>query len=175
MTASVMIWVMLAVLLFWALGAYKRLLHLRSQVMAAFEPLEAHFGNHVTLVLSSFGSDEAAALPAAQAGLIGAVLQFDSSIKVARVSPLDVLTMQALQTAYETLCTWWLRVCNEPPDLAGAPLPEVLQRQWEHVSLNAGLVRAEFNARVRDYNDAIRQFPASGLARMFGFEPAQII
>jgi LemA protein len=175
MTASVMIWVMWAVLLFWALGAYKRLLRLRALVVAAFEPLETHFANHVTLVLSSFGSDEAALLPPAQAGLVGAVLQFDSAIKVASTQPLDVLTMRALQTAYETLNTSWLRVCNEPPDLAGSPMPEVLQRQWEHVSVNAGLVRAEFNARVQDYNAAIRQFPASVLAWVFGFKPVQII
>jgi LemA protein len=175
MSGSVMIWVMCAVLMFWALGAYKRLLHLRSLVIAAFEPLDANFGNYVTLVQSSFASAASAALPAGQAGLVGAIQQFDSSIKVARTHPLDVMAIRALETAHEALCTSWLRVCNEPPDLAGAPLPEVLQRQWEHVSLNAGDARAEFNRRVQDYNEAIRQFPARLLACLFGFKPAQKI
>lgn len=175
MSDSVTIWIIAAVLLFWAVGAYKRLVRLRSQAIAAFVPLDAQFAHYAALVHGSFASIHDGGGPAAQAGLVGAALQLESSMKVARAQPLDVPVMRALETAHEALCASWARVRNEPPDLAGAPLPEALQLQWEHIARDAGNARAEFNRRVRDYNAAIRQFPAGLLAGLFGFSPAHEI
>jgi len=83
--------------------------------------------------------------------------------------------MRALQTAHETLCESWSRLRDEPPDLAGEPLPAVLQQQWEHITLQAANAKQEFNRLVQDYNDAIVQFPAHLLAWLFGFKPAHTI
>jgi hypothetical protein len=96
-------------------------------------------------------------------------------MKVALAHPMDAMAMRALQTAHETLRTSWVRVRNEPPDLAGDLLPEALQQQWEHISLNAGDARAEFNRRVQEYNAATQQFPARLLARLFRFRLAHMI
>jgi LemA protein len=172
MSGSVAVWVLWAVLLFWALGAYKRLVRLRAQAIAAFAPLDAQFGLHVALVKNSFSKADSDLAPAVEAGLVGAALQFESSMQVARAYPLDTLAMRALQTAYETLGTSWVRLRNSPPDLAGERLPEALQQQWEHLSLNTDTARAEFNQRVQDYNAAIGQFPARLLARIFRFRLA---
>lgn len=175
MSGSVVIWIIWAVLLFWAVGAYNRLVRLRSLAIAAFAPLEAQLGHYVALVKNGFASVNSDVGPAAQAGLVGAALQLESSMKVARAHPLDVLAMQALETAHEALCASWVRVRNQPPDLAGAPLPEALQLQWEHIALDAGNACIEFNRRVQDYNAAIQQFPARLLAWLFGFRPAHMI
>jgi len=172
---SVAIWIMSAVLLFWAVGAYKRLMRLRSHAIAAFAPLDAQFAHYAALVQHSFASIHGDDGPAARAGLVGAALQLEASMKEARAQPLDILAMRALETAHETLCASWARVRNEPPDLAGAPLPEALQLQWEHIALDAGHARAEFNRRVQEYNAAIQQFPARLLAGLFGFRPAHMI
>jgi LemA protein len=173
--SSVAVWIISAVFLFWAVGAYKRLARLRSQAIAAFAPLDAQFAHYAALVLASFASVHGDDGPAARAGLVGAALQLESSMKVARVQPLDVLVMRALETAHEALCASWARVRNEPHDLAGDPLPEALQLQWEHIALNADNARSEFNRRVKDYNAAIRQFPAALLAGLLGFRPAHVI
>lgn len=175
MSDSVAIWIISAVLLFWAVGAYKRLVRLRSQAVAAFVPLDAQFAHYTALVQHCFASGHGDDGPAARAGLVGAALQLESSMKMARAQPLDVPVMRALETAHEALCASWARVRNEPPDLAGAPLPEALQLQWEHIARDALDARAEFNRRVRDYNAAIRQFPAGLLAGLFGFRPAHEI
>jgi LemA protein len=175
MSASVTIWVLSAVLLFWAVGAYNRLVRLRSLALEAFVPLDVQFGYYVALVQDSFSGADNDAAPPAQAGLMGAAIQFESSVKVARDDPLDVLVMRALETAHETLCTSWLRLRNEPPDLAGAPLPEALQHQWEHIATRADMARVDFNQRVQDYNAAIRQFPARVLAWLIGFKQAHQI
>jgi LemA protein len=175
MSDSVAIWIISAVLLFWVVGAYKRLVRLRSQASAAFAPLEAQFAHYAALVQNSFASVYHDDGPAARAGLVGAALQLEASLKEARAQPLDVQAIRALETAHEALCASWARVRNEPPDLAGAPLPDALQLQWEHIARDAGNARAEFNRRVRDYNAAIRQFPAGLLAWLFGFRPAHLI
>jgi LemA protein len=175
MSDSVAIWVISAVLLFWVMGAYRRLVRLRLQTIAAFTPLDVHFAQYAALVQNSFASVHHDDGPAARAGLLGAALQLESSMKVARAQPLDIQTMRALETAHEALCASWARVRNEPPDLAGAPLPETMERQWEYIAHDAGNARAEFNRRVQDYNAAIRQFPAGLLARLFGFRPAHMI
>ena len=173
MNDSVTVWALWAVVLFWAVGAYQRLVRMRAHAIAAFAPLDAQFGQYVALVKDNFSASEFA--PPAQAGLVGAALQFELSMKVALAHPMDALAMRALQTAHETLRTSWVRVRNEPPDLAGDPLPEALQQQWDHISLNAGEARTEFNRRVQEYNAAIQQFPARLLAWLFRFQLAHMI
>jgi LemA protein len=175
MSGSVTIWVLSAVVLFWGVGAYNRLVRLRSLAVEAFTALDAQFGHYVTLIQDSFSGASSDAAPPAQAGLMGAALQFESSMKVARDQPLDVQVMRALETAHGTLCASWLRLRNEPPDLAGAPLPEALHQQWEHISLRVDAARVEFNRRVHDYNSATRQFPARMLAWLIGFKLAHQI
>jgi LemA protein len=178
-------WTVLAVLLFWSFGAYNRLVRLRSQAIAAFPAIENQFRQYVTLVQTNFPGTPplagaaptfpSAELISAWAGLVGAAEQFEVSLRVARVRPLNASTMGALVLAQQTLFTSWLRLKNEPPDLAGALLPENLQLQWERISQQADTVRLEFNQHVSAYNGAIEQFPARLLAWLFGFKPAQAI
>lgn len=178
-------WTALAVLLFWSFGAYNRLVRLRSQAIAAFPAIESQFRQYVALVQASFpdgppltGGEQAlirAELISAWAGLVGATEQFEASLRVARVRPLNASTMRALTLAQQTLFTSWLRLKNEPHDLAGALLPETLQLQWERISQQADSVKLEFNHHVSAYNEAIAQFPARLLAWLFGFKPAQSI
>lgn len=175
MSSSVALWAVLAVALFWSVGAYNRLVRLRSQAIGAFGALDGQFRRYIALVQTSFPVLAAGHVTAARAGLGGAMSQFESSLKVACERPLDEAAMRALETAHETLCMSWSRVQNEPPDLAGAPLPDTLQLQWEHISQQAGNAREEFDRRVVAYNEAIAQFPARLLAWLFGFRRAKSI
>ncbi|MDO8699839.1 MAG: LemA family protein [Rhodoferax sp.] len=186
MSDSVMVWFAIAVLLFWSMGAYNRLMRLRSQGIVAFAALEGLLNQYVLLVKTNFpdagvadslpdasqGQDASAA---AWAGLAAAAEQFNASLKVAHVQPLNGAPMAALRTALQTLCLSWSRLRDLPPDLAGPALPGTLQSQWEHVALQVEIARTEFNRRVVNYNEAIAQFPALLLAWVFGFKPAQPI
>lgn len=186
MNASVLLWLTIAVLLFWWMGAYNRLVRLRSQGITAFAALEALFNQHLLLVKAhspqtaavdagheeAQGHDDAAV---AWHGLVAAAGQFNASLKAAHAHPLNGATMRALRTAFETLSLSWSRLQDRAPDLAGPALPSTLQAQWAHVAFQVEVARAEFNRAVVNYNEAIAQFPALLLAWVFGFKPAQPI
>lgn len=186
MSDSVMVWVSVALMLFWSMGAYNRLMRLRSQGIVAFAALEGLFNQYVLLVKKNL-PDAVEALDAydpgqrhnsssaAWAGLAAAAEQFNASLKAAHARPLNGPTTNALKTAFQTLCLSWSRLQDLPPDLAGPALPNFLQSQWEHIALQSEIARAEFNKTVTNYNEAINQFPALLLAWVFGFKPAQPI
>ena len=186
MNNSVTIWFAISVLLFWALGAYNRLIRLRSRCIAAFASLEGVFNQYLPMVkahvadrLVADGASDASqaydASWAAWAGLAAAAEQFNASLKVAHGQPLNGPTISALRTAHETLCLSWSRLQNLPLDLAGSALPIGLQSQWEHIALATEMARTEFSLRVANYNQASHQFPALLLAWLFGFKSAQAL
>ncbi|MES2880306.1 MAG: LemA family protein [Pseudomonadota bacterium] len=183
---SVIVWFVMAVLLFWAMGAYNRLVRLRSRGILAFAVLEGLFNQYLLIVnTNSPPADQLStaqdsdqdqdAISVAWRGLVAAAEQFNASLKVSHAQPLNGPTTQALRTAWETLSLSWLRLGDLPPDLAGPALPNQLQSQWEHLSLQTEIARTEFNRRIENYNEAIHQFPALLLAWVFGFKPAQPI
>lgn len=186
MSDSVMVWFAVALFLFWAMGAYNRLVRLRSQGIIAFATLEGLCQQHVLLVKANCPAADVAEDPehperaqdaalAAWAALAAAAEQFSASLRVAHAQPLNGPIMRALGTAHETLGLSWRRLRDLPPDLAGSALPGTLQSQWEHVAVQVELARTEFNRLVLNYNEAIRQFPALLLAWVFGFKAAQPI
>lgn len=184
MNDSIVIWLVFALLLFWAMGAYNRLVRCRSQGIAAFAVLEALFRQYMLLVKTSepaaTGGDHATALEndvflAAWTGLAAAADQFNASLKVAHSQPLNGSAMSALRTAFETLCVSWTRLRDLPPDVEGSAFARTLQTPWDHVSVKVDMARTDFNEVVANYNEAIAQFPALLLAWLFGFRPAQTI
>lgn len=161
MNSTVLMWLGFAVLLFWAVGAYNRLVRLRSQGIAAFGVLEGLLSQFVPLAGSEF---------AESGGLDAAADQFRVALKMCHAQPLNGARTNALTMAYETMCLGWQRqrqVQADPPVLDAPPL------RWEQLVVQAEMARADFNKAVARYNAAIAQFPAALLARVFGFRPAQ--
>ena len=113
MTYTLSFWLTLAVLLFWTLGAYNRLVRLRAQVIGAFTAVELRLMQVLTLVSERAAVQRAqplapAAAPHAHAdagldGLRGAAIQFEVALRVARKAPLDGPSIAALRTACATL------------------------------------------------------------------------
>ncbi len=161
-----MLWIGLAILLFWAVGAYNRLVRLRSQGLAAFAPLEQAFSQLATLAMHDFAGSGA---------LAAAAEQFQASLKVSRSQPLNGPATRALKTAFETLSRCWDRQCEVSFDEAAAIAREALQRQWDPLVVQTHRARGEFNVAVENYNAAICQFPALLIAWMFGFRAAAAI
>ncbi len=186
MSDSVLFWIAVAVLLFWAVGAYNRLVRCRSQGLMAFSVLAGLFNQHLLLVKthapdardtgvaldSDFGNTTALT---AWSALNAAADQFKASLKVAQIQPLNAPAMRALKTAFETLCVSRIRVCELPGEELEPALVQTLTTQWEQVAVMADRARADFNRAVEQYNAAINQFPALLLAWLFGFKPAQTL
>ena len=177
MSDSVMLWLTVAVLLFWAMGAYNRLVRCRSQGLQTFSVLAGHFNQHLLLVKTHVPAADAldpAAL-AAWGGFAAAADQFSASLRVVQTQPLNAPAMRALKTAFETLQLSRARVCEQAAAAAESTLAQDLAAQWAQVSVMTELARADFNRTVENYNLAIGQFPALLLAGLFGFKPAQMI
>jgi LemA protein len=184
MPNSLVYWGAAGVLLFWSVGAYNRLVRLRSDANAAFAALEAELLKQARLVHSSLPAamiptgltqpgellDEVTAL---WSGLRGAATQLAASLAAMRPHPLDPESAAALAEAQDVLLTAWRRVAQEAHDLAGSSVPEALALQWQQLSAQARIAGEQFNQAVANYNEAIAQFPALLLAWSFGFRRAR--
>lgn len=181
-SSTIVWWCLLATLLFWSVGAYNRLVRLRSQASRAFAAVVLQLQRYADIVAtatsqSTIGSP---ALPSdackqAWTGLHGALQQFAASLAVARGRPLQASAIQALATADEVLQAAWLRVCEDGHGQDGSPLPSALCSQWQDTSLQAQHARGAFSQAVHTYNAAITQFPARLLAWLFGFRMANAL
>jgi len=80
--------------------------------------------------------------------------------------------MAALVMAHEALRTAWAHVLADAVPADAVPSAERLQARWMRLLHQSLPLRAAFNDAVQAYNQAIRQFPASLMARLFGFRPA---
>jgi LemA protein len=171
-------WWVLALLLFWAVGAYNRLVRLRGAALAAFQPVDARLSQFIALLQeqSPLAFEPQRTQPLAVtstlwAGLQGASTQFDVALRVVRRQPLDPEAVEALRTAQETLQVWWDRLvqeCRDQPDQA----PASWQMAWMDNRRQTAEAADTFNQAVLAHNAAIRQFPALVLARLFSFRSA---
>lgn len=179
-SSSIVWWCLCATLLFWSVGAYNRLVRLRSQAARAFAAVALQLQRYAEIVAVAQTSDapadrlsvEKASNPA-WAGLHGALQQLTASLAVARDRPLQAPAIRALAAADEVLQTAWLRVCTDGHGHDGASLPPGLLLQWQDAGLQVQHARIAFGQAVHSYNAAIAQFPARLLAWLFGFRMAQ--
>lgn len=180
MESSLLLWVVSAITVFWAVGAYNRLVRLRAGANAAFAALDAELVKQVQLVHDCLPTGEAEAPSqfeggsAFWAGLQGAAGQLAATLASARTKPLDAERIAALGSAQEVLSVAWERaVRDDAHDLAGPRLPENLNLEHAQCLRMTQAATEQFNQAVNRYNEAIAQFPAVLLAWLFGFQPGR--
>ena len=173
-------WVIAAVVVFWMVGAYNRLVRLRSDANAAFAALETELTRQVQLVHACVPPEEEQTVSqfaggsAFWGGLQGAAAQLAASLASARARPLDPDRIAALGAAQEVLGMAWDRAeRDDAHDLAGPRLPDDLSSERQQLVRMASAATEHFNQAVANYNEAIAQFPAILLAWLFGFQPAR--
>ncbi|MRD49669.1 LemA family protein [Caenimonas koreensis] len=180
MTSSIVLWSLAALLLFWSVGAYNRLMRLRAAAKSTFETLEAELSRQVELVRTQLPAADAAQ-PASMhddttfwTALHAAANQFAASLNAAKNKPLDGEGIAALSAAQDVLAMAWERAeRDDAHDLAGPRLPDTVIARRALLSQQAGVAVEQFNAAVARYNTAIGQFPAMLLAWLFGFKAAR--
>jgi LemA protein len=180
MESSFVPWVIAAVTVFWSVGAYNRLVRLRSDANGAFAALESELQKQVQLVQDCVPPEEEwapsqfAGGSAFWGGLQGAAAQLSASLASAKARPLDPERIAALGSAQEVLSTAWDRAeRDDAHDLAGARLPENFSGERSQLVRMTQAATENFNQAVIRYNEAIAQFPAVMLAWVFGFHPAR--
>jgi LemA protein len=179
MPTSVFFWSAAAVLLFWTVGAYNRLMRLRADANVAFAVLGAALSKQIELVRSQLPAPETqpAALDAESAfwgALQGAAGQLAASLAAARGRPLEPDGIAALSSAQDVLAMAWERAeRDDAHDLAGARLPDTVLARRAQLEIQVHAATEQFNQAVARYNEGIAQFPAVLLAWLFGFKPGR--
>jgi LemA protein len=178
-------WITAALLLFWAVGAYNRLVRLRAGIKQSFASVEAHFRQRDALLAQWLDTCSAAwnEPPSAQAlhsveGVRGACVQVIAAVDHARAAPSGSQAIASLRLAEEVLIGARGRLSTELASQARS------QGTWDTVMQtdalaavdgSLGFARGQFNEAVQAYNDAATQFPTWVIAGVFGFRAAGVL
>ena len=170
-------WVAAAVLLFWAVGAYNRLVSLRNDISRAFVPVDTQIRQRHTLLQQWVESlrpflDHA---PQSVDALLAACGQLQAACDVVRSRPSAARPMASLRVAEETLAEARRRLANElpaKPELLAGVGAAVLGDELAAADSTLGFARRQFNEAIQTYNDALDQFPTWVIAGMFRFRGA---
>ena len=178
MTNSVVLWTLAAVLLFWSVGAYNRLMRLRGDAKSSFAQLDTELAKQVQLVRHQLPEPDTAHTHDEDAtlwnALHGAASQFAASLAAARNKPLEPDGIAALSAAQDVLAMAWERAeRDDAHDLAGPRLPDSVIASRAQLSMQARAAGDHFDQAVGRYNAAIAEFPAVLLAWLFGFKPSR--
>ena len=74
-----------------------------------------------------------------------------------------------------TLVAAWQALLRAREDEDGPAAIASWRQRWDTCQAHNGLAQQQFNDAVTQYNAAIAQFPASLLARVFGFKAARAL
>lgn len=192
---SLVYWVAGAILLFWFVGAYNRLMRLRASALQAYATLDAALLRQLDFVqmhsLKGRGGEGGDPPDAALVSLHATTAQLTTLLAATRQKPLSATHIAALGTALHVMLAAWQRLHPdavmrfEPDgtlaraalqqagtDGASALIPPSVLTAWPEPSAAAEIARSQFNQAVMHYNAAIRQFPAVLVAWVMQLHPA---
>lgn len=175
-------WVWVALIVFWALGAYNRLVRLRAQVSAQCTQLVVGLTGLTELAqqaISDAVADTSAQRSHSDALHISACWRrLSTSATQARVAMARMQEHSLLPQSVEDLNQAWRLFEGTWDELKVSPwglLPEPLRLQWQEQRLLSQPLRRAFNQAVEQYNQAIAMWPAILVARLFQFRPASTL
>jgi LemA protein len=166
-----------AVLAFWMLGAYNRLVSLRSALGAAFAQVDemlARRGLAVTALAQALRVPLAAEQGALDA-IVAAQAQVASAAEALRTKPVSAVAAERLGVAEAEMRSAASRVrslVEQHPVLLVAPEVAPHLATMAEADARLGFGRQLFNDAAEVYNDAVRLFPTRLLARLYGMGTA---
>jgi LemA protein len=174
MTSAVLIGVFLLAV-FWAVGAYNRLVRLRNAIANAFGQIDVQLKRRYDLipnlveVARKYLAHEAQTLEA----VIAARNHARSAEQTAAAGPLSASNLGALASAEQALGGALGRlfaVAEAYPDLKADQTMRELSEEISSTENRVGFARQAYNDHVLALNDAAAQFPALLVARLFAFQ-----
>lgn len=166
----------LALLIFWLIGASSRLARLRTAVGEAFSAWDKLQSNKLDWVAGNVQDLSSAGLaPAALARLDAAAGQLRLSLASARSRPHDSGVIASLCLARQIMQAVWRGVRGkvDPSNIEAADSAAL--DEWGRLVLQEQPLVAAFNEAVVAYNAAVHQFPAVLVARLFRFRPGRTL
>ena len=186
MSGSLLLWMTLALTVFWSVGVYNRLMRMRARGLGALGSVMKHMRVYANLVRSHAATRGASnadqAVPAHTgpdlddwASLLSALQALDHLLVDATANTLMQGALSALGQRYDALQVALRQVTDRPADLAGAAVPAPLREQWELAAQRVATARDGFNQLLTKYNQALEQFPASLVVATMGFKPSDML
>ncbi|WP_140636198.1 LemA family protein [Methylibium rhizosphaerae] len=172
--------VVLAVLGFWSVGAYNRLVRLRNAIANAFAQIDVQLKRRYDLIPNlvetarKYLEHERETLEAVTA----ARNQARAAADVARGRPSDAGAMKSLGVAEQVLTGAMGRLMalvEAYPELKADQTLRELSEELTSTENKVAFSRQLFNDATLDYNNAAQQFPTSVLAGLFGFREAAML
>ena len=170
----------IAVLIFWSVGAYNRLVRLKNIIANAFGQIDVQLKRRYDLIpnlveaAKKYLSHERETLEA----VINARNQAKSASDAVRSRPANALALTTLAVAEQALSSslGQLFALNEAyPDLKADETIRELSEELTSTENKVAFARQAFNDAVLDYNDAQGQFPAALIAKLFSFTPSAML
>ncbi len=171
----------MAVLVFWGVGAYNRLVRMRHDIGRSFQAVEAQVTQRHAVLLR--WADALVPLledvPQPIEAMRAAANQVLVALEQARARPSSPRAIAALRLAEDTLSAASARLHGELPShlqqthLSGASLTLAgFQDELAAVASTLQFARRQFNESADQYNEAVLQFPTVLIAGLFGFRAA---
>lgn len=181
MTTTTLIFVCAgAIVMFWSVGAYNRLIRLKSAIANAFAQIDVQLKRRYQLIpdlveaAKKYLSHEEDMLKAVITARDGAKTASDA----ARAKPADAPVVTTLAAAEQVLSNRLgkLFASDETcPDLKGDRTFQDLREELTSTDHKFTFASLAFNDAVLDYNSAQSQFPAMLIAKLFSFAPSAML
>jgi LemA protein len=181
MTVTTLVLIAVAALLvFWAVGAYNRLVRLKNTIANAFGQIDVQLKRRYDLIpnlveaAKKYLEHERATLEA----VIVARNQAKSASDVVRSKPANAAAVVALATAEQALegsLGRLFAVAEAYPELKADETIRELSEELTSTENKVAFSRQAYNDAVLDYNNAQGQFPAMLIASAFSFAPSAML
>lgn len=175
--SKLFLWITAAVLLFWVVGAYNRMVRQRNAILRSYADLDTQMQLRNDALLRQATALQALtpSTPEPIEALLAAQGQCRSAAAHARLRPYSAMALASLSMAEKVLLQARSRLdavsAQDAAKPAEAGLDELTR---ERTSIDQALVfaRQRFNTAVDHHNRAVQQFPTNLLALVFGFRVA---
>jgi LemA protein len=171
---------LIAVVAFWAIGAYNRLVDLRNRFKNAFAQIDVQLKRRYDLIPNLV--ETAKAYMKHERETLEAVIKARNTAVTANAAaaanPGNPAAMQGLMTAEGALTgalSKLFALAEAYPDLKANQNMMQLSEELTGTENKIAFSRQAFNDAVMTYNTATQQFPSNVLAGMFSFTPAELL
>jgi len=180
MLIPVVLLIILALIVFWAIGAYNRMVSLRNRFKNAFSQIDVQLKRRYDLIpnlvetAKGYMKYERETLEA----VIAARNQAVTANTKAGQDPSDATSVQQLAAAEGTLNASLGRLfalSESYPDLKANQNMMQLTEELTSTENKIAFARQAYNDSVMQYNTGTEQFPGSVIANMFGFRPGELL
>lgn len=180
MIATIVLLAIALLVVFWAVGAYNRLVSLRNQIKNAFAQIDVQLKRRYDLIpnlvetAKAYMKHERETLEA----VIAARSQAVTANAKASVDPGNAVAMQQMAAAEGMLSSTLGRLfalSEAYPDLKANQNMMQLTEELTSTENRIAFSRQAYNDGVMQYNTSIEQFPVSVIANMFTFKQAELL